>query len=709
MSNKFNIDALLNPKSIAIVGASGNPNKRPGGRPLLYLLNQGYKGKIYPINPNCDEILGVKSYPNLKAIPNNIDVALILRPGKATLDVLKVCEEKGFKAAVVPAAGFAETGEAGRQVQKGINEIADRSGMAILGPNCQGIINIPARAVISFSVVAEMELIDGNVAFVTQSGAMGSSVFGACIESGIGFRYYISTGNEACLGSLDFIEFLVDDPETKVIATYIEGFRNAQKLFAVTESALRKRKPIVILKAGKTPGGAKAAASHTAHLAGSDLVYDAVFKQTGILRAGDIDEMFSMTRLLVKGKIPAGNRLAMIGISGGAGVVVADHCHRLGFELVDFDAETQKQLQKILPPFASVSNPVDTAGAGADAFQESLKIIVDSGDMDVVIVSQAIGVIGDEALKVAQSIVDISKETDKLILVLWMGARFTEPAYKIIEENDLPLFKTPLSCMQALKGAIQYGSYLQRSKRTKAAVSKIHFDQKIDQTTDFLKSYSSKTLTEFDAKMLLSRYGIPVTREDLATSPEQAVQIANTLNYPVALKLQSPQIAHKTEANIIKLGIDTDDELLTAYGNILNNAQKYNTAAEIQGILVQEMLPPAYEVIVGVSQDPQFGPTVMFGLGGIFVELLKDISLRVVPLSREDAEEMIHEIKGFEILKGYRGKARADVNAMVDVLLRVSRMALDLGDVVAELDINPFFVFEEGNGVKAVDALVVLK
>ena len=709
MSQKSNIDALLNPKSIAIVGASGNPNKRPGGRPLLYLLNQGYKGDIYPINPNCDEILGVKSYPNLKAIPDNIDVVLILRPAKATLEVLKVCEEKGIKAAVVPAAGFAETGESGREIQETINEIAARSGMAILGPNCQGIINVPERAIISFSVVAEMDLIDGKVAFVTQSGAMGSSVFGACIENGIGFRYYISTGNEACLGALDFMGFLVDDPNTQVIAAYIEGFRNATRLSNVAESALRNQKPIVILKSGRTPGGARAAASHTASLAGSDQVYDAVFRQKGILRAEGIDEMFNMTRLLVKGKIPHGNKIAMIGISGGAGVVVADYCHEMDLELITLKDETRSALQKLLPPFASISNPVDTAGAGADAFRNSLETIIENETVDIVIVSQAIGVIGDEATKVAQSIVDLSQSTDKLIIVLWMGAKFTEQAYAIIESNDLPLFKTPLSCMQAIKGAVTYRRYLDRFEASQQAVSKTPIHVNLEQAERLIEKLGSGTQTEYDAKRLLQAYGISVTREDLATSHDQAVEIAHQIGYPVALKLQSSQIAHKTEAKIIQLNLSTDEDLRSAYNEILKNGQHYKPDAHIQGILVQEMLEPAYEVIVGVTQDPHFGPTIMFGLGGIFVELLKDVALRIAPLSQKDAEEMTHEIKGVRILEGYRGMQPADYEGIVNVLRIVSQMAVDLQDKITEIDINPLFVFETGRGVKAADALVVLK
>ncbi|MBI4765617.1 MAG: acetate--CoA ligase family protein [Deltaproteobacteria bacterium] len=391
-------------------------------------------------------------------------------------------------------------------------------------------------------------------------------------------------------------------------------------------------------------------------------------------------------------------------------MLIADYCHQLGLQLVEFKDETKEQMRKTLPSFASISNPVDTAGAGGEAFNDTLRAIVNhEKDVDVIIASPAIGVIGDEAIKVAQVIVDVSRETQKTIVVLWMGAKFTQPAYKIIEDNGLPLFKTPLSCMQAIKGAVEYGIHVQRfDKRERIKVGR-PLQINVGEVTSFLNSIGRKTLTEYEGKKLLSIYGIPVTQEDIATSSTEAVEIAKKLGYPVALKLLSPQIIHKTEARVVKLNINSDEELKQTYEEILISAEKYDPKVEIQGILVQEMLSPAYEVIIGVSKDPQFGPGIMFGLGGIFVEFMKDAAFRIPPLSIMDAEEMIREIKGFKVLEGYRGMDKADLSGIVNVLLKVSQLAADLKGVVSELDINPLFVFGEGKGIKAVDALVILE
>ena len=707
----FELSPLLNPESVAIIGVSKS-SSRIGGRLFKYLSKHGYKGSLCLVNPKYKELKGVKCYPRISDIPIPIDCALIAVPEKNVISVLSECADKNVRSAVVFSSGFAEMGSYGKKKQRKIKEIAKTKNLRICGPNCIGLINFNNHVALSFSQFLEIDtLIPGNIGFISQSGALGGSLVNRAQDKNIGLSYFISSGNEADLGVSDFIEYLVlHDEKTKVIAALIEGFKDGSKFVEAAELALKHRKPIIVLKIGETEAGKKAAASHTGALVGSDSVIDAVFNQKGVIRVHNYDELLQTASLFSKGKIPKGNRVGILTSTGGGGIIMADYYTKLGLTVPELSQKTRELASKEISSFGQVANPFDLTGqifSDPEMFGRCMKLFVEENDFDIIQVNVSM-VAGQSSEKRALYILESARGSLKPIVTWWAAGSLSEPGIKILSDSEIALFRSPERCAMAVKSLVKYYQLLE----TRSDSTKYRYDDDYSISLDSAKNIldaGDTCLSEHQSKALLKLYGIPVTRENVAKSPHEAISFAEEIGFPVVLKIDSLDITHKSEAKAIRLGVKSKEEILQFYEEIIENVEKYDPKARINGVLVQEMTRSGTEVIVGMSEDPQFGPTIAFGLGGIFVEVLKDISLRVVPLLKSDAELMVRETKGYEILRGLRGKNRSDIEAVIDVLLRISRLAEDWKHYISEIDINPLIVFDEGHGVKALDALVVLK
>jgi acetyltransferase len=652
-------------------------------------------------------MVGLKCFHSVEALPEGVETAFIQIPSNGVAAVIQECIKKRMKGAIIHSAGFGEIGEEGRKRQQEIKEMVKGTGLRLVGPNTAGVANIVDKIILSPVVSYELDdLTPGRIGLISQSGGLTGALLTRAVARGIGFSYIISTGNEMDLEVSDFIRFLIDDSHTNVISVFLEALRNVENFYEVVDLAHEKGKPILVLKVGKAEVGSRAAASHTGALTGSDAIYDAVFKQKGVIRLEAMEDLFEVSSLFSKYKPPKGNRIGMLTTTGGGATILADACGMLGLNFPKPSEKTVQVSSKWLPDFASRSNPLDVTLAGVGGgYEKSLDLFLQDGNFDIVI-----AVVGTSAQFEPQLGVKPILERDKTIdkpVVSFLNPN-AEEALRILEKEGIPTFRTPEACARGLKNLIDYGKFLEKYSKLKATPLPSGPSIEMKGIKTVLDS-PQKALNEYQSKQILAQYGIPVVKERIATSVEEGLVMAKEIGFPIALKVLSPDILHKTEAKAIKLGISSEESFRKWYVEILQNAKRYNPDVKIDGVLIQEMVPYGIETIVGVSQDPQFGPTVMFGLGGIFVEVYRDVSLRVVPLRRTDAEEMIHEVKGSVLLEGYRGREKGDVEGIIDVILKVSHLAMDLKNEIMELDINPIVVLEKGKGVKAVDALMVKK
>lgn len=706
------IHTLFHPSSIAIIGASENTMY---GREILKNLRSfGYSGKIFPINPKRDQIMGFKAYPSIDKISDPIDAALIIVGRKYVLSSLRECAEKGVKAAVIITAGFREADDEGKELEEKIESFAQQSGLRISGPNCAGLANINDSIILTMLREEGRELLGGKVGFVSQSGALMMAMAGVAWDKGIGLSHLVSTGNECDLEVSDFMKYMVEDPGTGVITAFVEGFKDVRKFMEVADLSREKKKPIIVLKVGRSDLGKEAAASHTAHLTGSDSAYDAVFKQKGVIRAVDTYDLFETAKIFAVEKFPKGDGVLIVTSSGGAGSLTADLCGDLGIDLPEITGPALDELLGLdgLLTFGKLSNPADIRGQGMQIIDKVLSPFLKDEKFSVILICLAFSTLGaGTAEEAVPQILQLSKTTDKPIVVLWIGRRKNEgitdqeSGFDILEKNGIPVFEKPLTCLRAIKALIGWTRF-QQTKMEAASLPESPLSVSMKDTRAILADKTGP-LTEFESKKLISLYDIPVTLEELALSVDEAKGIAKEIGYPVALKVMSRAIPHKTDAGIIQLDVQDELELEKGYQDLLKKAGSYNPQADIQGILVQEMIRGGTEVIIGMSKDPQFGPVILFGMGGIFVEVFEDVAFGVPPLTRTDAERMVKEVKGYRILEGIRGEKRADIESIVDVLMKFSHLCIDLKDMLNEIEINPLVVFEKGKGAKALDALVV--
>ena len=699
------LERFFGPRSIAIVGASQDL-VTISGQPLKHLQSHHYRGKLYPVNPKYQEILGVKCYASLAALPETPDLVLVLINAARVADTLRQCGKKGVPYVIIYSSGYSEVGGAGVNMQQELAQIAAEFNIGVIGPNCQGMINVADSVFAGFGSVFGFDYDPGGVSMVSQSGGFGFSVMNlAAKDGGLNFRQMVTTGNEIGVSSLDFMDYFIDDPQTSIIVGYIEGLKDAHRLVDVGNRALRKKKPILAWKVGNTEQGQKAAASHTANLGGAMALYQAAFRQSGIIQVEDIQDVTDYGHAFQCGKLPAGNRVAIITISGGAGILMTDECVARGMQLPQLAPATIEKLRQIVPSFGSLINPIDVTAAifsDMSMIGRTLNAILDDPHVDSIAMINA-SLPGETAARIAAEIAAVAKQTDKPIFLAWSARdAVAQEAYATLDALNIPHYKSPVRCGRALAVLSSYAEALRRhaAQRSEKALAITSVDARK------MLAGKKEDVSEYAAKQVLAYYGIGITREELAANAEQALAMARRIGYPVALKVQSPDIPHKTEAQAARLGLTSDGAVAAAYDEILRNARAYNAAACIEGVLVQEMVTGGIEAILGVTNDKLFGPAVMFGLGGIFAEVLKDVAFRIAPVTKSVALDMIAEIKGYAVLTGARGAVHADIDALADAIMRLSALALDLKDHVAELDINPLFVFAQGKGVKAGDALI---
>ncbi|HEV7491249.1 MAG TPA: acetate--CoA ligase family protein [Rhodanobacteraceae bacterium] len=695
------IHKMLNPRSIAVVGAS--PKGGYGGRLLNAVLKAKDRVRIYPVNPNYDEIAETKCYRSIAELPEAPDLVGIVVPYDKVLPVMKECVAKKAGSAIVISAGFAERGiDARLDLQKQVGAYAKESGLRITGPNCLGLANVRDNI---WATASSRTLggLTGHIALVCQSGATAFGPFLLrAVDAGIGLSHIISTGNETDLDFADFARYLIDDSDTRVIAGFVEGFKDVQKFIAVAKLAAERGKPLVLIKIGRSASGAEAARSHTAALTGADALYEAVFKQYGVIRVQDYDELLEVSHLLANAKKPPQRGVAVVSHSGGISSLTADMLGLAGLELPKLTERARDSINDILKDFGWAANPADVTGfARGEHFPKIMDYMISEPTVGTLVIASAGA--GNQVDHVIQQ----RDSSDKPVVFFWTASRGDKTTLPKLKESNIPIFYTPDKLARGLKWLLDYHAWRdQRVAGGSAGLPAPDAPQK--KVLQHLSTVGRTTLSESESKQAIAAWGIAAPREILATSAAAAADAAKKIGYPVAIKVDSADIPHKTEAGVVRLGLRNADDVLGAYAEIMANAAKHAPKAKINGALVQEMVVGGVEVIVGVSYDAQLGPMLLFGSGGVMVEVYNDVALRHCPITRAEALEMIDEVKGAKLLRGFRGKPAADIDALADTLVRVSQLAVHLDGKVAELDINPLLVLPKGQGVKAVDALVVL-
>lgn len=699
-SQMASIGKMLRPRSIAVVGAT--PRMQYGGRLLAAALKAKDRVRVYPVNPRYDDIMGIKSYPSVSDLPEGPDLVCIVVPYNQVLDVLQECRDKGAGAAVIISAGFSERGDSERHdLQQQLGRFAQESGIRLCGPNCLGVANVKDNIWASASSRMSDGL-SGPIGMVCQSGA---SAFGPflvrAVDNGIGFSYIISTGNEADLDFADFARFLLDDHATRVIAGFVEGFKDARKFMHMAQLAAERGKPIILIKIGRSALGARAARSHTASLSGDDARYEAMFKQYGIIRVPDYDAFLEVAQLLAYTPKPSKPGLGVVSHSGGISSLTADMCGHAGLDLPPLGQKALDSINDVLKGFGWAANPADVTGfANSELFPQIMDAIITEPEVGTLVIASA------GADSQADQVINLRDRSDKGIVFLWTGSRGATAGLNKLKAAHVPIFYLPANLATGLKHRWDYHTWrAQRLADGFATVPATTAPQQ--QTLDALRRLGRPTLSESESKTLIAAWGVPVSCEQRTASADEAVAAAQRLGYPVALKVESPDILHKTEAGVLRLGLQNDAQVRAAYAEIMANATRYAPSAVISGVLVQEMVSGGVEVIVGVSYDEQLGPVLLFGTGGVLVEVYSDVTLRCCPITRSEALAMIAEVKGARLLHGFRGSPPADIEALADTLVQVSHLAANLEGQLAELDINPLLVLPAGQGVKAVDALAI--
>jgi len=693
--------AFLKPRSIAVIGASVKRGTI-GNRLFHNVLHQEFTGVVYPVNPNAEVVASVKAYPSVLEVPGPVDLAVVAVPAEAVQKVVEQCGRKGVRGAVVISAGFGEIGADGLARQERLLETARSYGMRLVGPNCMGIINTDAEVSMNatFSAVFPPR---GNVAFGTQSGALGLAILEYARSLNIGLSTFVSIGNRADVSSNDLLQYWEEDPDTSVILLYLESFGNPRK-FAHIARSVTPTKPVIAVKSGRTPAGSRAAASHTGALATAEVASEALFDQAGIIRVDTLEDLFDIANLLSHQSVPSGRRVVILTNGGGPGILTADACADRGLELVTLSDGTLAELKSFLPPRAGLANPIDmTAEATAEEYGRALKLLAGDESIDIVIVI-FIPPILVRAEAVADAIREIAPEfrqRGKTLVASFMGSRAP------IEQ--VPCFAFPEATATALARACQYCDWLKRPKGTIPQLKGINSDKARDIVESAIQQSTTRPLWLDTASVteLLNCYGIHTVQAGTVLTAEDAVKAAGEIGFPVVIKLLSDTITHKTEVGGVMLNIYMPGEVERAFNQIRERLVGLGRADEMQGVTVQQMIHGGVEVIVGVTQDPSFGPLIMFGLGGIYSELFKDVTFRIHPLTDVDAREMVRSVKAHQLLEGWRGSKPSDIKAIEDLLLRISAMVEELPEI-DELDLNPVKALELGSGYTVVDARIML-
>jgi acetyltransferase len=694
-------DALFHPKSVAVIGASRKPEK-VGHGVFVNLIQAGFPGEIHAVNPAGGEVLGRPVHSSIERIPGTVDLGVFVVPPLAILDGIPRLAEKGMKAAIVISAGFKETGGEGVNLERSLIDVALKSEVRVLGPNCLGLINTHARLNASFAAGTPPA---GAISFFSQSGALCTAILDRAIGENVGFSKFISLGNKADISESDVMEYLSNDPETRVILGYVESIDDGIRFLRVSREVTAK-KPVVLVKAGSTAAGARAASSHTGSLAGSDRAYAAAFRQGGILRAETVEDLFDLALGFAMQPMPKGDRLFILTNAGGPGILAADTAEKLGIPLAEISADLRGRLAEKLPPTASLGNPVDIIGdAQADRYAEVLSAVRGDPSVDAVLVlltPQAM----TEPESTAMAAVGALAGSGKTAFASFLGEASVKEARRILFAGGIPHYPIPERAVRSLHAMLRY-------RRIQGGVPQDATEPAGIRREDAGAAISTalgkgkKTLGEEESRSILEAYGFWFPRHTLAQTSREAVRAFEEMRRPVAMKIVSPDILHKTDVGGVQLNLSDPESVARAFVEITSAARRMVPSAWIAGVSVQEMVTGGREVILGMSRDPQFGPLLMFGLGGINVEVLKDVSFRVAPLSRRDAVEMVREIRAYPLLSSFRGSAPSDEGGIVDGLLRISRLSLDFPQI-QELDINPVMVMTKGRGIRAIDCRMTI-
>ena len=695
------LNGLLTPKSVAVVGASATPGKI-GHTVLVNLKESNYQGGVFPVNPGADEILGFKCYASVLDIQDPVDAAIIVVPAKFVPQVVDECGQKGVKGLIVITSGFSEVGLV--DLENDIVKQAHSYGMRVLGPNIVGVLSNSDNFNGSFAPFLPF---NGTASLVSQSGALLIGIDAATYMRGIGFDKLISIGNMSDVNFADTIEWLDQDPNTSCVSLYVEGFKDGRR---VIEAGRKASKPIIALKAGVSAHGAAAAASHTGSLAGAEKIYKSAFAQAGIIQAEDLDNLFDRTLALSLQPPMKGENVLIITNGGGVGVLGTDAAEKYGIPLNFAPKDVQEDLKKYMPDFGSAKNPVDLTGmAGTDWYHDSVKSAYAHNWVDGLVVLYCETAMTDP-LGIAKSIKSAIDETgikDKPVTVSYVGGERSEKAMRWLVENGIPAYSAPDAALNGMAALKEY-HLIQDTANDKAPVfDQVNRDAAL-KVINQARSEGREALTEIEAKRVFAAYGLPITNSQLATSENEAVRIAKEIGFPIVMKIVSPDILHKSDAGGVKVDIRDEQGIRDNFNEIIKNVKAFNPDADIQGIVIQEMAPWGTEVILGSVNDSTFGPTVMFGLGGIFVEVLKDVTFKVAPFSKKQALSMLTEIKAAPILEGVRGEKARDKEALADTICQYANMIIDLKDEISESDANPVLVYPEGEGLKVVDARIIL-
>jgi acetate---CoA ligase (ADP-forming) len=685
---------MLSPRSVAIVGASDNPG-RIGGRPLAYLINEGFDGDIYPVNPTRETVQGLKAWPSLLDIEGHVDAVVIAVPAQHVLQTVKDCVAKNVKGCIILSSGFAEMGEEGARAQEELTKIARESGIRLTGPNCLGSMNVHHNFFPTFSGAPSLQRpIKGGLSIVTQSGAFGAHLYYLSTQAHLGVRYVVTTGNESDVQVADAILMCAQDPETKVIMAYSEGIKDGDRLIEALEAAAYARKPVVFMKVGRSEVGALAATSHTASLTGEDAVIDAIFRQYGVHRAKITEDLVDIAYAVLKGKPPTGRRLGLVTISGGVGVLMADAAEDYGLDVAPMPEEAQATLTDLIP-FAAPRNPVDVTAQilnELDKLPQFFSTLIVEGKYDTSLAFFTSGAsTKTSAAKFLAAIKQMREEHPDQFIVLSLLA--DEDEVRSYEELGFPVFPDASRAVAAIAAVTHFVEAQDRlAKRQVLALPPA-------------RGLPDGPLSEAGAKSILQQAGIPVLQETLATSSAMAAKAAG--DKPVAMKIVSPDVQHKTEIGGVMLNVSGAEDVVAAYDTLEGRLRQHHPAAQFDGILVSPMIDGGVEIIMGTSQDPVFGPVVMVGLGGVLVEVLKDVSFRKAPFDVAEAHMMLDELRGSAVLDGVRGAAASDREALAITLSQLSLYAAAERDSIESIDINPFVVFEAGQGGVTLDALIV--
>lgn len=696
----MSFEKLLKPDSVAVIGASADPNK-VGYAVLKNVLDGRFKGTVYPINPSAETILGLSCYKSVSEVPEEIDLGIIIVKRDIVITVLTECAKKGITAVIVITAGFGETGEEGKNLQQEIARIAHMNRITMIGPNCLGLINPWHCLNASFGQALGKP---GPIGLISQSGALITAIQDWAEHNAIGFSVLASIGNKATVDEVDFLQNLQHDRNTKVIAAYLEDITRGQEFMRVAER-VGKTKPVIILKSGKTTSGAKAASSHTGSLAGADSAYTCAFERTGVIRAESIEHLFDIAEALAYQPLPEGDRVAVVTNAGGPGIMTTDALEIAGLTMATLSPETEQKLGAVLPYASSIHNPVDVLGdADGERYAAAIEILLASSDIDNLIVVLTPQKMTDDKTT-ARRIVEISKRYTKPVFACFMGADIIAEGVKILQANQVPHYSIPERAAKALFTMVEYGRYKKRPLRVveRFAVNK-------NPVHKIFKAYRSRDtyeIGEVDAKTIMKAYNFETPAGQLVDTVQEAVRFAEEAGYPLAMKISSPDILHKSDVGGVKIGLSSAAAVEDAFELMMLRIKRKMPQAQIRGVMIEKMVTSGREVILGMKKDAQFGPMLMFGMGGIFVEVLKDVTFSLAPITEEECRQMIERTKTYRLLTGVRGQEQVDIPAILENIQRLSQLVVDFPEI-EEVDINPLKVGYVGNGATVVDARIII-